>query len=184
MPFVAKHRDTGERVDITQIQSPRIELKKDEYICQLCEQPMIIKAGMIVSPHFAHKVQCSSNYESQPESAEHRLGKMYISDHLKQRFTNAYMEADIQYEVPIPEIKRVADILAVFPMGWRIAHEIQLSSITIEILQARTIDYANAGIDVIWWLGKAADTPANRNWCVENFGVCYQISFGEYQDKL
>lgn len=176
MPFVAKKVSTGRRVDITKISKPR-ELKKEDFVCQLCDQPMIVKAGM--SPrraHFAHKVKCSSDYQSHPESVEHRFAKRFVAEGLKG--TDEYRGATIHYEVPIPEVMRVADVLAVFlKQGWRIAHEIQLSSITIEELGKRTSDYESAGIDVVWYLGKAADTETNRDWCVRNIGVCYRVSF-------
>ncbi|MCK6629037.1 MAG: hypothetical protein L6R45_28140 [Anaerolineae bacterium] len=54
MPFIAINRQTGERIDITKIENPRLHLKRDDQICQLCEQPVIIKAGLITRPHFAH----------------------------------------------------------------------------------------------------------------------------------
>ena len=46
-----------------------------------------------------------------------------------------YSQVSLQYEVRIPEIKRIADIMVTFPFGWQIAHEIQLSPISIENLK-------------------------------------------------
>ncbi len=68
-----------------------------------------------------------------------------------------YSLAQIEYEFPIPEVRRIADVVAKFPNGWIVAHECQLASITVEELEKRTEDYLYAGVDVIWWLGKAAD---------------------------
>lgn len=177
MPFVAKNKNTGERVDITQIENPRLELK-DEYICQLpdCGHRVFIKAGMITSAHFCHYAACKTEYQIHGESEEHRLAKRLLAEKLK-TFHDEYMVADIQYEVPIPEARRVADVLATFPMGWRVAHEIQLSGLTTEDLQARTDDYAKAGVDVVWWIGNTANTYNNRNWCISNYGFCYELSF-------
>lgn len=175
MPFIAIHAATKERIDITRIENPRASLKSGECLCQLCSEPMIVKAGLIVRPHFAHYAQCGSEYRFHPESPEHRLAKRELSRILREQFVE-YTDALIEYEVPIPEIRRVADILVTFPMGWRIAHEVQLCSITIEELEARTHDYNSAGIDVMWWLGKAADTSTNRNWCLQMFGQSLSLN--------
>lgn len=175
MPFIALDRETRERIDITRITSPREELKSGNVLCQLCEEPMIVKAGLIVAPHFAHYQACESDYITAPESAEHRQAKRQLVCKLRELFAE-YTNAEIELEVPIPEIRRVADVLATFPMGWRVAHEIQLASITTENLKDRTNDYSRAGIDVTWWLGQNANTPANRAWCVRTFGFSLSIS--------
>lgn len=176
MPFIARHKETEERIDITRIPNPRQVLKAGDCVCQLCGVPMIIKAGAILRAHFAHVTSCTSDYQSHPESAEHREAKVYLATHLKEAFKE-YTDAQIEYEVPLPEVKRIADLLITFPMGWRIAHEVQLASITTETLEARTNDYARAGVDAVWWLGKSANTPANRAWCRETFGyaLCLTI---------
>jgi len=169
MAFIARHKDTRERIDITRYARPRDELQAGRLICQFCDQEMIIRHGMIVRAHFAHKVACTTPYVGHPESPEHRFGKMLVAEHLRQEVAE-YSDARIEFEFPIPEVRRIADILVIFPNGWRVAHEIQLASITVEYLQQRTEDYLRAGIDVVWWLGKSADTPANRAWCEQYFG--------------
>ncbi len=177
MPFVALRKDTRERVDITEIDNPRLILHSGDCVCQLCEKPLILKAGFIVRPHFAHysESDCDTEYKSHPETPEHREAKIKLVEFLKSTYIE-YTSAKLEKEVPIREIKRVADILVVFPMGWRVAHEIQLAGITIENLQERTNDYSRAGIDVVWWLGKSANTPANRAWCIETFGCCFTLN--------
>lgn len=176
MPFVAKNKVTGERIDVTKYRNPRADIKKDECICQLCSEPMFIKAGMVVSAHFSHRASCSSNYATKPESAEHRLAKRQIIKLLQDNY-DMYKDTTIELERPIPEIKRVADILITFSSGWRIAQEIQLSSITTGTLQERTEDYERVGIDVIWWLGKAANTETNRQWCYNAHGSYGHLQF-------
>lgn len=176
MPFIAYMRQTRERVDITKIHAPRQVLKAGELVCQLCGAEMIIKAGMIKRPHFAHASSCSSAYGSHPESAEHRAGKEYLRAQLPLLFQE-YREAALEYEVPIPSIHRVVDLLVTFPKGHTIAHEVQLASITVEQLEERTADYERAGIDVVWWLGKSADTPATRAWCIQKFGISFLIDY-------
>lgn len=96
-------------------------------------------------------------------------------------FLGRYTSVVFEYEVPLPEIRRVADLLLTFPMGTRLAYEIQLSAITTEELERRSDDYARAGIDVVWWLGKSADTLANRRWFIYAFGKSYSI--GSVEDR-
>lgn len=177
MPFVALRKDTRERVDITEIENPRLTLRSGDCVCQLCDKPLIVKAGLVIRSHFAHysESDCDTDYKYHPESPEHREAKIKLVEFLKTTYAE-YTTAKLEKEVPIPEIKRVADILAAFPMGWRVAHEIQLAGITIDHLQERTDDYNKAGIDVVWWLGKSANTSTNRAWCIETFGYCFTLN--------
>src|SRR5579859_6183963 len=133
MPFVALDIKANARVDITKIEYPRLVLKRENMRCQFCHEPLLIKAGVLKQAHFAHVSSCTSDYGVHPESADHRRAKRFIAEHLHQEFKD-YTSARIEYEVPIPEVKRVADLLAVFPMGWRVAHEVQLAAITVEEL--------------------------------------------------
>ncbi len=182
MPFVALNKETRERIDITTIRNPREVLKSGEFVCQLCETPMIIKAGMVIRAHFAHYATCKTEYRSHPESPEHRAAKIFLREKLPTAYAE-YKIAKLEYEVPIPEVRRVVDLLATFPSGHKVAHEVQLASITTEELEERTRDYEQAGIDVIWWLGRSANTPANRNWCLSTSGVAFLIDYQAVYDQ-
>jgi len=181
MPFIAKLRSTGERVDITKIPNPRETLRKDDVFCALpdCEAPMIIKRGLVVTPHFAHHPNspCKSEYGSHPESIEHREGKRWIAAQLLLEREYQHANCTIEYEVPIPEVHRIADVLVSFPSGWRVAHECQLANITTEELEQRTEDYERAGVDVYWWLGKGAATRTNVSWACIHQGCGLELSF-------
>ncbi len=177
MPFIALNKLTKKRIDITLLDKPREVLKADELACQICGQDLIIKAGMIVRAHFAHKPQqlCSSEYKAHPESAAHREAKRFLKEELPNHFTD-YKGVRLEYEVPIKPVKRIADVLAIFPNGHRVAHEVQLAKITITELEVRTQDYARAGIDVVWWLGLSANTESNQEWCLQTFGECFMLN--------
>lgn len=193
MPFVAKHKETGDRLDITTVENPKGTLKSGDYLCQLCSEPLIVRTehyrrGFKVNAHFAHHRDCNSQYDAHPESAEHRWAKLYLREQLRQFYSKWSTSLDIQLEVPIAmdwrARGRIADVLVSWPLGWREAHEIQLAPITIENLKDRTNDYRRAGIDVIWWLGKSADNYPNRAWCMETFGESYSIQWFETTDEL
>jgi competence CoiA-like predicted nuclease len=183
MPFIARDRSTHARIDITRYEKPREILVAADIICQFCTQPMIIRAGMIFRAHFAHKALCPTDYVGHPESHEHREGKSLVAARLREEIAE-YSTAAIEFEVPIPEVKRIADIMVLFPNGWRVAHEIQLASLTTETLQQRTEDYLDAGVDLVWWLGKSADTPANRSWCEQYFGYSLRIDMSVLAGSL
>lgn len=183
MPLVAIDRETGARVNILETEDPRKELKSGELLCPFCQGPMIVRAGLIRIPHFAHYSQCTSELDRHPESLEHLLGKAELARKLRKALSE-YGRVEIDLEVPIPEAGRVADILVTFPMGWRVAHEVQLSPVTVEVLQERTRDYLGAGIDVQWWLGGKAATPANRAFCREYFGTVLTIAFGGEEEGI
>jgi competence CoiA-like predicted nuclease len=174
MPFVALHKDSKERIVILNYENPRANLKSGDCICQMCEAPLIVRSGLIRRPHFAHYGDCKTDYRYHPESIEHLSCKHEVAETLKRTF-KSYADTKIAYEYRIPEIMRVADIMITFPMGWRVVHEIQLSSITSRELEERTNDYLSAKIDIVWWLGRSANTPANLSWCLRNIGYVYCI---------
>ena len=181
MSFIAKKKSTGERVDIRFIKNPREELNKDDLICCGCEQPLIIKSGLIRNRHFAHAAsECS--YASNPESPEHLYFKDYISRRLPLEFEE-YANAIALIEYPIHDRKRIADVCFEFDNGWKIIHEIQLSSITVEEIERRTNDYEQSGYSVIWWIGKNANTPAVREWLIKRFGECITIDYKELSQQ-
>ncbi|WP_338251533.1 competence protein CoiA [Dictyobacter halimunensis] len=176
MPFVAQHRVTGERIDITRYRNPSKEIQPQDCICPLCEGDLIMRIGLIRQPHFAHRATCESQYKSNPESAAHRNAKLYLQNHLREEFPE-YTQATIELEVKLEPIWRVADLLVTFPTGLRQAHEVQLASITTGKLQERTNDYTSMGVDVVWWLGGHANTQENQLWCIETFGYSLSIQY-------
>lgn len=180
MPFIALKKSTQKRIDITTLKEPRNELDKDDIVCQLCGNSMSLKSGLVRRAHFAHKPNtiCTTDYGYHPESPQHLAAKELIAKTLVKEVAE-YSNVKIEYEWRCEEVKRVADVAMLFPNGWVVVHECQLASITVEELQKRTEDYLNAGIDVVWWLGKDADTSTNRNWFIRTFGECNIIDFKE-----
>lgn len=177
MPFVAINKNNNTRVNIRRIKDPRFELK-DEYICEICKERMLIRGSDKVTYHFSHyphnketPVLCP---DREKESPEHLLAKSHLADMLIEKFST-HVDVKVEEEYWLPEIQRKADVLVTFPMGWRIAHEIQLSFISIDELEKRTNDYLSAGIDVFWWFGHKADTDLNRRWAIRNTGHCFGI---------
>ena len=175
MPFIAIHKETGKRVDITDIKQPKLKIKSGDCLCQLCSEPLILKSGFIRATHFCHYKNCDSDYISHPESKEHLEGKRYLYDMLCKIYKPYFDTSLIELEKKVPEAGRVADIMVTFPMGWRVAYELQISPITTKSLEERTNSYGKNGIDTIWIFGGKADTETNRDWSITRFGFYYVL---------
>ena len=184
MGLVARNKKSNEIVYIFEYENPRKDLVKSELECHLCGSELIIKAGLVRVKHFAHKPDspCSCDYDRHPESYEHLFFKRHLASNIGGEFQE-YLGVKPQLEYPIHEVKRIADIVFEFPSGWLVAHEIQLSYITIEELEDRTNDYRNAGVDIIWWLGNRADTETNRKWMFGKFGECYSLDWNTVHEN-
>lgn len=178
MPFIAVSRLTGERVNILD-GDPRGAHGKDDLCCPLCGSPFIVVHGFFKVRHFRHKVECASTIARHPESIQHLLGKQYVYALLKEK----YVVSDVMLEVTIVEANRRADVLVVFPNGWKEAHEIQLSPISVHELSERTLSYRKAGIDACWWLGGKASSEENQRWCIDNFGDVRILEYSSIRDE-
>lgn len=181
MPFIARN-SAGERVDITRVADPR-SLRADSHTCPLCEQQMIVKAGLLVRAHFAHRAACSAaeRWDVHPESEAHLSAKAFLRDWLHDIVRDYGAERVwIDLEVPIPmpwrPRGRVADVLVVFPCGWRVACEAQLAAITPQEIVERTEDYRMAGVDVFWYLGGRAASRRVRFWCARRMSVAFSLT--------
>jgi competence protein CoiA len=174
MPFIGKLKASGERIDITKYEAPRTVFGRGDVVCRFCEEEFIVRHGLNTRAHFAHKAKCTSDMQSHPESEEHLAGKEFIANYVRQAVAH-FRQTRVEYEYPVPDARRIIDVAFIFENGWVVAHEIQLASITARELEERSNDYLRAGVDVIWWLGKSADTPANRQWCMDRQG--YSLSF-------
>lgn len=184
MPLIAKDKHTGERINILKLDNPRVQLSKDAVVCPLCDEPMFIAQGQIRDPYFSHYAErCNSDYAHKPESPEHRFFKSYLARELQNNFRE-YTDAGVVLELPVPSIHRVIDIAFEFPGGWIMAHEVQLSSITVKQIEERTNDYRSAGIDVHWWIGHQAATTAIKEWCFSTFGECHTLEYDRAREHI
>ncbi|MEO0396229.1 MAG: competence protein CoiA family protein [Cyanobacteria bacterium P01_A01_bin.137] len=98
------------------------------------------------------------------ESPEHRSGKLFVAENaqnISEDFSPDLVRFEYRVMMPSREKYRIIDVAFVNPSGQISAHEVQLAFITPEELTERTLDYWEAGINVIWWLGKEAKTTRN-----------------------
>jgi len=188
MPFSAEARTTSgawERVDITLLDAPKIELMNRELRCPDadCHAPLVVRHGAIIAAHFAHKPGAATPgcaFGVGGESQDHLTAKRVVIEMV--RSNPRYAGATIEPERILRNgaLKRVADVFVTFPDGRTEAHEAQLSRISVEEAQARTEDYQQQlGVDgVIWWLGKANRGDNNLElWATRTCGVFGRLDF-------
>lgn len=180
MPF--KALDSNKNSVCTFDFSNRIELidkYPDGFTCPYCRQKMYARKPTNRILHFYHSAKCTSSIEHHPETMEHLLSKqaLYyeICNEIK-KANNTRLKVEIEYPVKeAGEHGRIADLMITYHGQPYIAIECQLASITTELLRKRTYDYAEQGIDVIWFIGKNADHQNNRQFLYEEFGDCHII---------
>ncbi|HZP83003.1 MAG TPA: competence protein CoiA family protein [Chthonomonadaceae bacterium] len=122
--------------------------------CPGCGGPVVLHAGAVRAHHFAHLpgAVCSLP-QTEPETPEHRAGKLLIA-----RWLRACLpDADILLEAPIPETGQRADVLAVLPGRGRkvrcIALEFQCANLSAREWRRRHRLYREADIPDLWLLG-------------------------------
>ncbi|MGT2711158.1 competence protein CoiA [Streptococcus oriscaviae] len=113
------------------------------FCCPGCGGAVRLKKRKIMRPHFAHISLKDCAYYSENESDQHLMLKSSLYSWL-----NAHDEVEL--EKCLPDLGQVADLL----VNHRLALEVQCSSLSISRLQARTKSYQEAGVQVLWLLGK------------------------------
>ncbi|MGU7937423.1 competence protein CoiA [Streptococcus suis] len=113
------------------------------YSCPGCGGLVRYKSGKVLRSHFAHQTLRDCDFWSENESAQHLSLKSSLYKWLQG-------QEEVELEAYLPATKQVADIL----VNQQLALEVQCSSLSISRLQERTMAYQQAGIAVLWLLGK------------------------------
>ncbi|NQI36689.1 competence protein CoiA [Streptococcus suis] len=113
------------------------------FCCPGCGGLVRYKSGKVLRSHFAHVTLRDCHYFSENESAQHLSLKSSLYKWLQG-------QEEVELEAYLPATKQVADLL----VNQQLALEVQCSSLSISRLQERTMAYQQAGIAVLWLLGK------------------------------
>ncbi len=181
--LIAIHKNSGERIkaaDYKTVHDLRSEFALGELICPFCDGGVFPRSRSGFILHFVHRSPCTSTIGRHPESPEHEQGKLRIAHFLQQQIKDNPGSAKIEVEYPLTECGehgRVADVALVYNNGNMLIGECQLSKITSNELEKRTLDYYAIGADVIWFLGKDANTNDNRTWLRSMFGSVAILEF-------
>jgi|SRR5690625_1793866 len=138
----------GTLVTLATLTKKEIESYKEEsFFCPTCHNPVIIKAGPQVIPHFAHRSISNCLSKHQGESPYHERGKLLLYQWLKKQHLNVALEPYI------PVIRQQPDLLITCNKVTKIAIEFQCARIPSNDIQQRNKGYRHANIKPIWILG-------------------------------
>lgn len=144
--------------------------EKESFFCSGCHTRVILKAGDIKIPHFAHQTLSGCDYYNEPESSLHLHGKLL----LHQFFQNRNLKSEL--EKFLPPIRQRADLL----IEEQTAIEFQCSAIPPKKVAQRTEGYQQLDIDPIWIGG--LKTPPNEH--IQMFRLKkYEIELFQRKDK-
>jgi hypothetical protein len=177
MPWVARDADSGERVDLTHARLPE-HLPTRRWTCPQCTRTLYLRRSPRGVLHFVHTAVCSGWLGTHPESEAHLAAKSFFAAWLREAWPGE-AGVRVELEAAVPEAGRVADVLATFSDGWRLAIEIQLAGAPPAELADRTTSYRRCAIDAVWVLGRRADTAGNREWCRQQYGFSTFVRFRE-----
>lgn len=120
--------------------------REEKFYCPSCRQPVIVKAGTMMIPHFAHKKASICGNQTGGESDYHYKGKLLLYEWLLDQ------HIDVTLEEYIPSIQQRPDLLLRI-RGRLIAIEYQTATIDRKIIDERNQGYNRANVIPIWILG-------------------------------
>lgn len=117
-----------------------------QFICPQCENPLRLKIGNVVIPHFAHiaLTTCLTSF-SERESPAHLNGKQQLAEYFSR------IGCEVEVEAYLPKIAQRPDLL-IRQENKRIAIEFQCSVISIEDVIKRNRGYKSIKLPSIWLL--------------------------------
>lgn len=115
-------------------------------VCPGCQDPVFLKRGSKILPHFAHYAGADCRQFSEGETTRHLLGKQRLYAWLTDQ------NIPVEMEAWLPELKQRPDLLVTYD-NRKIALEYQCSPIPFSRLKERTDGYTQNGYEVYWICG-------------------------------
>jgi competence protein CoiA len=112
------------------------------FFCQCCNRQVSLRKGGVRSSHFAHLPPVTCEYGT-GESEEHRQCKLEIYNSLVNHPNVRACEIERNLGTVRPDISAYIN-------GVPVAIEVQLSTLPLEKIQKRTIEYESKGIYLLW----------------------------------
>lgn len=151
--------DSGEEILLvgSHARELAIQRKNQLHFCPQCNGPLIVKAGTIMIPHFAHRKAHNCHSFSEPESERHLTGKRDLFDWISRT-------ASVRLESRLPGSAQRPDLLT-----GQTAVEFQCSTISAALFSERTAGYHASGYDVFWLYGGAPLVQKGRFFVITSF---------------
>lgn len=120
--------------------------QRESFVCPACKSEVIIKAGNVITPHFAHVAEVQCPEREGGEGEYHYQGKLLLYEWFKRQQINVLLE---HY---LPDIQQRPDLL-IEVRDRQIAIEFQCAKVDPQTIYQRNIGYRRANIIPIWILG-------------------------------
>jgi competence protein CoiA len=134
-------------ITLTRLSSEKItKLKGQQFFCPACQSQLILKAGDIKIPHFAHKSGAGCTVSHEPETFQHLQGKTLLFQHFSSFIS------DVSLEYYLADLQQRPDVF-IQMNNRKFALEYQCSPISSIDFTSRTAGYRNAGIEPLWIMG-------------------------------
>jgi competence protein CoiA len=138
-----------------QIVTAYLESKSDgPFVCSVCNEEVLLRTGRYRINHFAHANPIACKFAI-AESDDHLRCKMEIYEALQKEPCVRDVALERSFEVVRPDVSAQIN-------GASVAIEVQISSLSLETIQVRTIEYARKGIYVLWLLQWRPELDAKR----------------------
>ncbi|OLN23839.1 hypothetical protein BTO30_02540 [Domibacillus antri] len=121
-----------------------LRLKQTPHFCPQCGRLVVVRAGDVNIPHFAHESYAFCHSFSEHESPRHLSGKLDL-------FKWITRTHEAQMEARLPDGSQRPDILS-----GTIAVEYQCSTISASLFRSRTEKYCARGLNPFWLYGGPA----------------------------
>ncbi|ALO04587.1 competence protein CoiA family protein [Lactiplantibacillus paraplantarum] len=143
------------------------------YQCPGCSQPVRLKRGSVVVPHFAHVHVTDCHIFSEGETAEHLCGKQLLATWF------AASGYKVRLEAELADLHQRPDVLVQRATAPPLALEFQCAPLSVDRLAARTHGYWRHGYQVLWLLGRPYQRQLHLNSKALKF-LQYQQQWGPY----
>jgi competence protein CoiA len=137
--FYAKWKSTGQTVA-----AGSTSKRNAPFLCLECGHEVVLRAGKKRVGHFAH-LDALACHDWESESEAHRRCKMEIYEALRK-------EHSVQNVALERSLGSVRPDVSAYVKGVPVAIEIQMSSLSLETITHRTLEYFRKGIYVLWLL--------------------------------
>ncbi|MFK2825808.1 competence protein CoiA family protein [Bacillus sp. B190/17] len=139
------------------------EVRSSRHFCPSCRQPVILKAGAIKIPHFAHASSHACEAFSEGESERHLKGKADMHNWIRRTH-------EVEMEAYLPEISQRPDLL----VDGKVAMEYQCSHMSVDLFVNRTEGYKQNGLFPFWIYG---GPPIKKRAQLYHFSVFHRLFF-------
>ncbi|OCA87357.1 competence protein CoiA [Pseudobacillus wudalianchiensis] len=139
------------------------KIRSSSQFCPSCRQPVILKAGAVKIPHFAHKQLEGCQPFSEGESERHLKGKADLHSWISRTH-------QVEAEAYLPEISQRPDLL----VDRKVAIEYQCSFLSAALFTARTQGYQENEFFPFWIYG---GPPIKRQGRFYQFSTFHRLFF-------